>query len=119
MVYELDGGGWSSGPVWIARSGRRRRVGLRPVPGPHGLMLRTRSIHTFGMLDPLGVVAVDAAGTVIAARTLRPRRMWTVRRAAVIVEVPASAGLPPVGARLTVGRPAVALTIDRRLEAGG
>jgi hypothetical protein len=104
VVYELEGGGWSSGPVRVAASGRRRRIGLRPVPGPHGLVLRTRSIHTFGMRDPLGVVAVDDTGTVLAARSVPPGRVWTVWRAAAIIEVPVALGLPPVGTTLTALR---------------
>jgi hypothetical protein len=60
------------------------------------VILRCRSIHTFGMHAPIGVVALDASGKVIGTVVVPPRRVVGIRRARWIIEVPAGR-LPAVG----------------------
>lgn len=96
--------GWCSGPLLPAGSRRLRRQGLRPAVGPFGLVLAGRSVHTFGMAAPLGVVFVSGGGRVLAARTLRPGRIATCWQARIVLEVPRQVGLPSPGAVLVVGR---------------
>jgi hypothetical protein len=74
-------------------------MGLRPVPGPGGALLRTRSIHTFGMHAPIGVVALSNDGVVIRVAVVPPHRLFVARRARWMLEV-APTPLPEVGTRL-------------------
>ena len=97
---------WCSGPLRSLRDHRERRCGLRPAPGPYGALLRCRSIHTFGMGVPIAVIALDAAGAVIGARVVRPRRIALFPRAAWVVEAPVRS-LPAVG-ESTVATPILA-----------
>ncbi|HEX9978212.1 MAG TPA: hypothetical protein VGB41_06235 [Acidimicrobiia bacterium] len=84
---------WSSGPLAIARTRRERLLGLRPMPGPFGLLIRCRSVHTFGMWVPIAAIAIDAAGVVLWSGVLPPRRVVAVPRAAWFAET--AAGLVP------------------------
>jgi hypothetical protein len=74
-------------------------MGLRPVPGPTGALLRTRSIHTFGMHAPIGVVALDKTGFVIRAAVVPPRRVLFAPTARWLLET-ASSHLPTKGDRV-------------------
>jgi hypothetical protein len=100
-TFEVRAGSWSSGPVRVITAPAARRIGAIPVLGPLGVVLRARSIHTFGMLHRIGVIAVDGDGVVTATGVLPPRRLWTVPSAVSIIEVPPAAGLPVVGAAAT------------------
>lgn len=77
---------WRSGPLVVARTRRARRVGLKPAPGPLGLLIRCRSVHTVGMKAPLAIVALDGAGVVVWAGVVRPGRVVCPRRAVWFVE---------------------------------
>ena len=90
---------WSSGPVVILTRHRDRRIGLRPLPGPFGALLEARSIHTFGMHAPIGVVALDKKGLVIRAAVVPPRRVLFAPTARWLLET-ASTDLPNKGVRL-------------------
>ena len=92
---------WSSGPVRLARSRGERRRGLIPTPGPFGLLLRCRSVHTFGMRSAMSAVAFDRGGVVLRAQVLSPRRVLWVRRAEWIAEIGFEA-LPEPGERAVV-----------------
>lgn len=96
--------GWCSGPLLPAGSRRLRRQGLRPAAGPFGLVMAGRSVHTFGMAAPLGVVFVSRGGRVLVARTVLPGRIATCLRARLVLEVPPHVGLPAPGAVLVVER---------------
>jgi hypothetical protein len=61
--------------------------------------LRTRSIHTFGMHAPIGVVALSSDGIVTRAAVVPPHRLFVSRRACWTLEVPTH-HLPEVGTRL-------------------
>jgi uncharacterized membrane protein (UPF0127 family) len=111
-VIEIRSDEWASGPLRVAGDRRSRRRGMRPRPGRHGLVLGARSMHTFGMRTPIGVVAVDSTGRVVASRVVPPRRVWTVRSAAAMIEVAAAGGLPKPGTMLT------ALRVARSEERG-
>jgi hypothetical protein len=97
-------GGWSSPPLVLAGSMRQRLVGLRPWSLGHGLIVAGATVHGIGMVEPLGVVALDRAGRVVAARLLAPGAALHLEGAAVTIEVPGGHPLPQVGVRL-VARP--------------
>ena len=64
--------------------------GLRghPPPGPREAMLlpRCRSVHTFGMREPISVGFLDPEMTVIEVRQCRPGRFVTRRSARHVLE---------------------------------
>lgn len=68
------------------------------------MVLRTRSVHTFGMDTDLLVVALDAGGRVVAADVVTPRAVRVVRGATWIIELPATAPRPDIGAELVLLR---------------
>jgi uncharacterized protein len=89
----LDGGL----TVHVARSYRERRRGLAkmtPLPDDHALrILRTNSIHTFGMRFPLDLVWLGRGGRVVRVdHDIRPGRMKACIRARSVIETCAGQG---------------------------
>lgn len=97
----LESADWSPGPIVLLTTRKDRRVGLRPLPGPFGVLLRTRSIHTLGMQTPIGVVVLSSEGIVIRAAVVPPHRVIVAMRARWMLEV-APSPLPEVGSRLVI-----------------
>ena len=93
----LEGDGWRSGPLLVARTRAERRRGLRPRPGAAGMLLPSRSVHGIGMAVPLIVVSLDAAGTVRRVGRLGPGGSFTDGGASWIVEMPVSREPPRPG----------------------
>ncbi|MFE0648816.1 DUF192 domain-containing protein [Streptomyces sp. NPDC059534] len=92
----------------IAASYRARRRGLLGRDGVAGAMLivRTNSVHTFGMRFPIDVAHLDRSFTVLSVVTMRPGRLGMLRpRGRHVLEAEAGAmagwGLRP-GARVRV-----------------
>ncbi|HVF08473.1 MAG TPA: DUF192 domain-containing protein [Actinomycetota bacterium] len=53
---------------------------LRWLTSTHGVLFRRcRSVHTFGMREPIVVAALDARLCVVHVRIVRPRRLWLPR----------------------------------------
>jgi uncharacterized protein len=80
--------------IVVAESWRARLRGLawkrEPPDGWALLFPRCRSVHTFGMRFPIDVVFLDRRGWPIAIeRGVRPGRLVTCRRAAVVIETKA------------------------------
>ena len=77
-VERLDGpgGGWR---VLVPETRRERMRGLRghPPPCPREAMLfrRCRSVHTFGMAEPISIAFLDGDLRVVRVRRGRPRRV--------------------------------------------
>lgn len=65
-------------------------------------MLRTKSVHTFGMDRAITMFALDHRSRVIVARSLRPNRVVFYRRATAIVELPVEADPPPLFAEVVI-----------------
>ncbi len=103
-TVRLQSAGWTSPPLLIAVTRRQRRRGVAPVPGPFGLLLRTRCIHGFGLRSPLECVAIDHRGVVRWSGRLLPRRLVASRRAGWFAEFPAGSSLPEPGSLVTVDR---------------
>jgi hypothetical protein len=99
-LYRIEGPGWGVAAVLAAP--HRRLAGLRPVPGPLGMLLHTRSIHTAGMSAPIAVVSVGRDGLVRRAMVVGPGRLFVDRGAAWVLECGPGSGLPAVGDRLVV-----------------
>ncbi|HSG80255.1 MAG TPA: hypothetical protein VLD62_11790 [Acidimicrobiia bacterium] len=94
--------GWAAPPVARLCGARLRLRGIRAVPRGWGVLLRTRSIHTFGMRKPLGVVALDGDLVVRRSRAVPPRRVVVDLGASWILEIPDGHPLPAVGASLRI-----------------
>ena len=94
-----DGRVLASAEVATTRAGRRR--GLLGRDGVDGvLVIRTRSVHTFGMRFAIDVAFCGEDGTVRRTVTLRPNRVTLpVRGAVTAIEAPAGSfaswGLAP------------------------
>ena len=63
---------------------RRERVrgarDLHWLTSTHGMLFRRcRSVHTFGMREPIIVAALDARMRVVHVRIVQPRRAWLPR----------------------------------------
>jgi uncharacterized membrane protein (UPF0127 family) len=68
-------------PVDVAETELERVRGLIRSGPPRGLLLpRTRSVHTFGMREPIDAVLLDARNRVVAVVRLAPRRVLLPRR---------------------------------------
>ena len=93
---------------WIAEVPTRRAervrglLGRRSIPNPHAalLLLRTASVHTFGMRFAISAAWVAADGRVVAVRRLPPRRVTLPRRGARHILECAVGSAPVAGERL-------------------
>lgn len=65
------------------------------------MLIDGRSVHGFGMTEPLLVVGLDGQRRVVGFRTLGPRRIIRFVRAVQILELPAGQQPPPEGAILS------------------
>ncbi|MFE7598186.1 DUF192 domain-containing protein [Streptomyces sp. NPDC057494] len=95
-------------PLEVAASYRARRRGLLGRDGIAGalLIVRTNSVHTFGMRFPIDVAYLDGSFTVRSVVTMRPGRLGMIRpRGRHVLEAEAGAmagwGLAP-GVRVRV-----------------
>jgi uncharacterized membrane protein (UPF0127 family) len=73
-----------------AKTGKARRrglAGLDSLPSDHALLIRTLSVHTFGMRFPLDLIWLDKHGTAIRVdRDVPSKRMRACWRARSVVE---------------------------------
>ena len=97
----FHGAGWQSGPVLIATSFRQRWKGLKPRANGNGMLIPGRSVHSWGMKDPLLIIGLDAQRCVVGFRALLPRRFACMPGASHILELPAEHMPPPHGSVLT------------------
>lgn|GEM_PF-3009019 len=104
VVLATADGSWVSPPLALAAGMRTRLAGLRPWSAGSGLLMAGGAAHGCGMVEPLTVTALDAAGHVLAVLPLPPRRLVRVPGAAMLVETAATHPAPPLGAVL-VARP--------------
>ena len=96
--------GWRCGPVTVAATALARRRGLRPRPHGRRLLLRSRSVHGFGMAEELAVVGIGRDERVCAVRVLRPGHMVTIPRSRWILELPRDHPLPAIGEQVRLVR---------------
>ena len=94
-------GDWTSPRIWVADTFCQRWRGLRPSAEGVGMLIDGRSVHGFGMTEPLLVVGLDGHHRVVGFRTLGPRRIICFVGAVQILELPAGHHPPPEGAVLS------------------
>lgn len=105
----LRAGTWHSAPLLLADSTWTRLRGLKAVPCGWGLLLRTRSVHSFGFRRRVLVVVIGDGGRLLGLRTMLPRRLVAVDRARWMAELPIGSDLP---------RPGTMLQLEVRHRAG-
>ncbi|MFQ5523517.1 MAG: hypothetical protein ACE5F5_08050 [Acidimicrobiia bacterium] len=98
----LNGAGWSYGPVLRARGFVQRWRGLRQGRAGGSLLLRTRSVHGFGMKYPFLAVGLTRDWRVSESRLVSPGRLAYFPRCRWVLELPADAEPPPSGLVLEV-----------------
>jgi hypothetical protein len=62
--------------------------------------MKVQSVITFGLSEPIGLIAIGRSGSVLRVARSRRRAHW-FRGAVWIAEVSGAQGLPEVGERLT------------------
>lgn len=103
-MIRLRADGWQSSALILVRTRLELWRGLAPCPGPIGILMRTRSIHGFGLRSAIEFVALDADGVVTRSGTLWPRHVVHIRGAAWVAELPAGCSRPVPGTAVTVDR---------------
>lgn len=88
----------------VARSFHQRWRGLKALPPGSALLLRTRSVHGFGMRHPFLAVALDDRLQVITSRVVRPDHIAWFPGARLVLEMSAGTEPPPHGAVLEARR---------------
>lgn len=101
-TVELSSRGWLGASVAVADTFRERLIGIRSKNAVGGILLRSKSIHTFGLDRAINVFALDHNGIVIASETVKPNRVVFFRRASRIVELPVEVAAPELNARVMV-----------------
>ena len=97
-AVQIVAGNWSSGPLVVARTERHRRHGLSPVPGPFGMVFRTRSLIGWGMREPINWFALSVNGVIASTGRLAPHRFVVAPRTVRwMVEIPEWIERPPIG----------------------
>jgi uncharacterized protein len=105
VLEDPRGGRWLVDVATRRRDRMRGLIGRAPLqPGQAMLLLRTRSIHTFGMRSSLTVAFLDERFRIIAVEPVRPRRLvFPARRARHVLEAGADADLRAGDALVAVG----------------
>jgi len=82
---------------YMARTLADRFLGVRRAPPGSVVVIPARSVHGFGLGQPLEVVGLDAGMRVVATVTLRPNRIVVFPAASLIVELPSGRPVPEPG----------------------
>ena len=99
-TVKLSSPGWSGATVAVAASFTDRLLGIRAA-GRQGVLLRTRSVHSFGLGRTLSLIATDESGIVIETRELKPNRIAVFPGASIVIELPVASAVPEVGSLVT------------------
>lgn len=96
---ELFTDDWSA-RAYLARSFTDRLRGNRALPPDSAVVLRTRTVHSFGQREPIEIVGIDAQMRVVTTRTLLPNRITLLSSARMILELPCGSPVPAVADRI-------------------
>ena len=92
--------GWSYGPVMEAESFADRLRGLHRLEPGASLLIRTSSVHAFGLHRSFRAIGLSGELEVVAHTIVRPWRAVRFPGCAFVIEMPVDAPPPPVGSRL-------------------
>ncbi len=99
---DLGGVDWSR--VVVAATFCARLRGLMPRPRDRGLLLRTWTVHGFGMREALRVYGIDDHGEVTTSHLLRPQRVIVSPGSTWMLEVPINWPEIPIGSLIPFPR---------------
>lgn len=91
---------WTAEDVALAFQPLQKLRGVRRRPGR--MLLRTRSVHGFGLNRPLLAVGLSTAMEVLEARRLMPGRVLYFPGCRYVLELPIDDPLPALGTHLEV-----------------
>lgn len=98
----MSGPGWSSGQVVKANSPFRRWRGLRGRPSSESLLIRTRSVHGFGMNRSFVGVGLTRDLHVMFSQVVRPGTVARFQRCHYVLEIPVGTPVPETGIQLVI-----------------
>ncbi|GEM_PF-2727290 len=98
-VVHLSTKDWSV-HAFVAGNFADRLFGTFHMPPGSALVLRSRSVHSFGQRAAMDIVGLDGAMRVLATRRLEPNRVALFPSARMIVELPAGSPLPALDDRV-------------------
>jgi hypothetical protein len=87
---------WTLDDVVVADSHRIRLLGLRSS-GVTAVLLRTGSLHTFTMREPIRLTPLGSTGRVGHSAVVKPRRVVSFPRLSWILETSLNIDGPPAG----------------------
>ena len=94
--------GWSSesGSVGYARSFRERWRGLKGMPEGSAILMKTRSVHGFGVKAPFRAVGLTSTFEVVKTREVKPWRVVNFTGCRYVLELPIDVEPPLTGETL-------------------
>lgn len=101
-VVLQDRSGWKTGRVRYARRFFERWRGLKDPEASDGVLMRTRSVHGFGMDAPFVAVALSGDMDVVDMTLIQPGQVVWFSGARFVLELPEDSMPPASGARLTM-----------------
>lgn len=79
-----------------------RFFGLRRLRPGSSLLIRTSSVHSWGMKRPFQVVGLDAELVVVARLEVEPGEVVRLPGCTAVIELPIDVTPPQIGAKLEV-----------------
>jgi uncharacterized membrane protein (UPF0127 family) len=101
---QSPGNEWLFEFVILAATRSQRLRGLRPRSRGRAMVLRSNSVHGFGMKESLVVIFLGPSGKVLGVAPLPPRSVVRHKAAFWVLELPPGSPIPEPGTVLEVGR---------------
>jgi len=96
----LQAGATSYGPISEAHTFWQRWRGLKDLPVGASVLIRTSSVHGFGVGTPFQAVGLTARFQVRAAQVVKPGRIARFSGCRYVLELPLGAEAPEPGVML-------------------
>lgn len=96
----LRAGTTTYGPVSEARTFWQRWRGLRGLPAGASVLIRTRSVHGFGVGTPFRAIGLTSLLQVSATHVVKPGRIARFPGCRYVLELPLEADAPEPGVTL-------------------
>jgi hypothetical protein len=96
----LQVGAMRYGPVSEARTFWQRWRGLKGLPAGASVLIKTNSVHGFGVGNPFQAVGLTARFQVVATQVVKPWRIARFPGCRYVLELPLGAEAPEPGVML-------------------
>lgn len=96
----LQAGATTYGPVNDARTFWQRWRGLKGLPAEASVLIRTRSVHGFGVRTPFRAIGLTSLLQVSATQVVKPGRIARFPGCRYILELPMEVDAPEPGVTL-------------------